>query len=260
MKNENQRLNVDGVYLEYRWIGQQLAGQPVLVFLHEGLGCVDLWRDFPDKLSCDTGLPAFVYSRKGYGNSDPQEQPRSLDFMHIEGLNVLPMVLDEAEIESAILIGHSDGASIAIIHTGNSDDDRIKGLILEAPHLFVEQKTITGIRQIKTVYEQGNLRERLKRYHGENVDNAFRGWVEAWLDPAFESCNIEEYVPLISVPTMAVQGCADEYGTDAHIKALKTLLPGSVEIIELRDCGHSPHIDKAQDTLEAMTNFIMRII
>lgn len=260
MKNGNQRLNVDGNYLEYRWIGRQLAGQPVLVFLHEGLGCVNLWRDFPDKLSYATGLPAFVYSRKGYGDSVHQEQPRTMDFMHIEGINVLPMVLEEAGIESAILIGHSDGASIAIIHTGNSDDDRIKGLILEAPHLFVEQKTIKGIRQTKTMYKQGNLRNRLKRYHGENVDSAFWGWIQIWLNPAFESWNIEEYVPRISVPTMIVQGCADEYGTDAHIEALKSLLPGTVEIVELPDCGHSPHIEKAKDTLEAMTNFIMRII
>jgi pimeloyl-ACP methyl ester carboxylesterase len=259
MKNGKQRLNVNGSYLEYRWIGRPKPGQPTLVFLHEGLGCVDLWKDFPDKLSYATGFSAFVYSRKGYGGSESHEQPRSLDFMHIEGINVLPMVFDIAGIESAILIGHSDGASIAIIHTGYSDDNRIVGLILEAPHLFVEQKTIIGIRHTKKVYEQGNLRERLKRYHGDNVDSAFHGWVEAWLNPEFESWNIEEYVPRISVPIMAVQGCADEYGTNAHIESLKGLLPGTIKIVELPDCGHSPHIDKAQDTLEAMTKFILQI-
>ena len=207
-----------------------------------------------------TGLSAFLYSRKGYGSSSFLEQPHRTGFLHEEGRSVLPRVLDKAKIENTILIGHSDGASIAIIHAGSSNDDRIKGLILEAPHLFVEEKTLNGIRLVKTAYEKGNLRKRLVRYHGENTDNTFKSWVQVWLDPLFEDWNIEEYVPHIRVPVMALQGCADEYGTDAQIEALAKLMKEPFESVAIPDCGHSPHIEKEKDTLEAMIRFIERII
>lgn len=199
-------LDVDGVSLEYRWFGPASDETLTLVFLHEGLGCVELWRDFPERVAEATGCGVLVYSRAGYGRSDPAELPRPLNYMHIEGLEVLPKVLDAAGIRETVLVGHSDGGSIALINAGGLVDARIRGLVLMAPHVFNEQVCVDSIRAAKQAYEEKNLREQLTRYHGDNVDCAFWGWNRVWLDPGFWQWNIEEFLPAIKVPVMVLQG------------------------------------------------------
>ena len=177
---------VDGKRLEARWWGPGPGGAPTLVLLHEGLGCVALWRDIPERLAAATGFGVFAYSRLGYGHSDPIEPPWPMTYMHDEALKILPRVLDAAGIKRAILIGHSDGGSIAAIHAGGIRDSRIAGIVTIAAHFFVEDLNISSIEQIRTTYETSDLRERLARYHA-HPDVAFRGWNGAWLDPRFRA-------------------------------------------------------------------------
>ena len=248
-------------------------------FLHEGLGCVAMWRDFPTRLAAATGFGALVYSRAGYGNSDPVEPPRSVRFMHDEALVTLPLVLDALAIRQAILVGHSDGGSIAIIHAGGLNDQRVLGLILEAPHVFVEGVGLESIRGIAEEYRASELgeggmpanrpqneggpagaasglKQRLARYHGENVDATFRGWNDVWLNPEFRSWNIEEYLPLIDVPLLLIQGADDQYGTLAQVRAIEAGCRGTVQRVMLANCGHSPHLDQPALTLDAMKKFV----
>ena len=173
---------VDGVQLEYQLLKPSQGTELTLVLLHEGLGCISMWKNFSRQLAQLTGFQVLAYSRAGYGGSNSCPMPRPLSFMHDEGLRVLPKILEQAEISKAVLIGHSDGASIAIINAGGMPDKRIQGLILLAPHVFVEEVTLTSIRAARTAYETTDLRERLARYHGDNVDCAFLGWSQAWLD------------------------------------------------------------------------------
>src|SRR5215471_9251328 len=210
-----RRFTVGGLKIEAAWYGPQPDAAPTLVLLHEGLGCVGMWRDFPRRLAERSGYGVLVYSRPGYGRSDPVPLPRSLDYMHQEALEVLPAILTQAEIRKAILIGHSDGASIATIYAGSRQDFRIRGLVLIAPHFFVEDNSVRSIAAVKDAYESGDLRERLGKYH-RDVDAAFRGWNRAWLDPQFRNWRIDEYLPYIRVPILIVQGQDDEYGTAAQ--------------------------------------------
>lgn len=248
---------IGGLKIEYRQIGASNPGGPVLVFLHEGLGSAALWKDFPDRLSAATGLGAVIYSRAGYGGSSPVALPRPLDYMQQEAENFLPRLLDHFAIEKAILIGHSDGASIALVHAGlAANRARILALIVEAPHVFCEDLSIAGIEAAKQAYDNGNLRPRLEKYHGPNVDVAFRGWNDAWLDPAFRHWNIEEYLPGITAPVLAVQGRDDAYGTLVQLAAIKRGVRGHYSQLVLDDCGHAPHMEQAEQTLDAMTDFI----
>ncbi len=249
-------LKIGEKHLEYAWYGPPPEEAPTLVFLHEGLGCVAMWRDFPDKLANQTGCGALVYSRAGYGKSDPAELPRSVRFMHNEALLTLPQVLDEFQINQAILVGHSDGGSIAIIHAGGAKHARLRGLLLEAPHVFVEEFGLQSIRAIAEDYRKGDLRYRLQRYHGERVDETFWGWNDIWLDPQFKRWNIEEYLPLIDVPVLVIQGEDDQYGTMDQVRTIETDCPGPVQTVFLQNCGHSPHLDQPELTLEAMTEFV----
>ena len=180
--------------------------------LHEGLGSVGLWGDFPEKLQAATGAGVFVYSRAGYGASTPVKLPRPLDYMHIEALEVLPKLLDAIGFRRGLLLGHSDGASIAAIYAGSHQDHRVEGIALIAPHFFVEDISVASIAEIKTAYETTNLREKLARWH-KDVDNAFYGWNGAWLDPEFRDWDISEYLAYIRVPVAIVQGADDQYGT-----------------------------------------------
>ncbi|MFZ0486813.1 MAG: alpha/beta hydrolase [Arenicellales bacterium] len=252
------RLEAGGAHLEYRWIGPPPEATATLVFLHEGLGCVALWKDFPDRVAEATGLGVLVYSRRGYGESDPVESPRPLTYMHNEGLEVLSEVLDATGIRSAILVGHSDGASIALIHAGGVRDPRVHGLVLMAPHVFNEELSIRSIRAAKEAYEQGGLREQLARYHGDNVDGAFRGWNRAWLDPGFLEWNIEEFLPRVAIPLLVIQGRDDEYGTERQVHAIRDQAAGPVELLMLPDCRHSPQRDQPAATLEAIRVFAER--
>jgi pimeloyl-ACP methyl ester carboxylesterase len=249
-----------GRRLEYEWRGAGPDAAPTLVFLHEGLGCVTMWRDFPARLAEATGLRALVYSRAGYGGSDPVPLPRPLRFMHDEALVVLPQVLAATGIREAILVGHSDGGSIALIHAGGAPASAVLALILEAPHVFVEDLSVRSIAQAAASYQQGDLRRGLARHHGDNVEVAFWGWSRAWLDPGFRSWNIEEYLPGVRCPVLVIQGQDDEYGTLAQIDAIEAGCGGPVHRLMLADCGHSPHRQQPEVTLAVMADFVRDLL
>jgi pimeloyl-ACP methyl ester carboxylesterase len=251
-----KRLAAGGHSLEYVWLGPSPAEAPTLVFLHEGLGCVSTWRDFPARVSEATGCGALVYSRAGYGNSEPVTLPRPVSFMHDEALVTLPEVLDAAGVRDCFLVGHSDGGSIALIYAGGVRDVRLRGLVLEAPHVFVEDLSVASINKAAEQYREGQLKAALERHHGENTECAFRGWNRVWLDPAFRSWNIEEFLPRINVPVLVIQGTGDEYGTAGQVEAIERGCRGAVKSVLLADCGHSPHRDRPGRTLDEITSFV----
>lgn len=252
-------LDLGDMRLEYRWIAPLRAGRPTLVFLHEGLGSVGIWRDFPDRVAATTGCGTFVYSRAGYGASSPVSLPRPLRYMHDEGLEVLPRLLEKLELDDVVLIGHSDGASIALIHAGSGKASRVRAVICEAPHVFNEQVCVASIREAKIAYETTDLRAKLQRLHGNNVDVAFWGWNGAWLDPDFWHWNLEEYLPGITLPLLVIQGEDDEYGTARQYEAIRAQVSGPCEVSVLPDCKHSPHKDQPDAVLDLMTRFIARV-
>jgi pimeloyl-ACP methyl ester carboxylesterase len=257
-------IEAGGLRLEIRWVGPPPEAVPTLVFLHEGLGSVSLWKDFPDRLARRTGCGALIYSRAGYGKSDPVPLPRPVRFMHDEA-EVLSEVLETMNIRESILVGHSDGASIALIHAGKSHAGGrpaagLKGLILEAPHVFTEPHGLASIAKIGEVYRTSDLRERLSRHHGANVDVAFRGWNDVWLHPDFRAWNIEEYLPAVKVPILILQGEDDEYGTWRQVEAIERQAGGPVAAVALADCGHSPHREQPERALQAMTEFVERLV
>jgi pimeloyl-ACP methyl ester carboxylesterase len=247
-----------GHRLEAQWLGPGPDAGPTLILLHEGLGSVRGWRDFPARLAETTGMGVLVYSRWGYGLSDPVTPPRPLTYMHDEALASLPEVLDLAGVRRAILLGHSDGGSIAIIFAGSGlpAAARVIGLALEAPHVFVEDVSVTSIAQAAESYRTTDLRARLARQHGGNVDGAFWGWNRAWLDPGFRAWNIEEYLPRVHVPSLVIQGADDPYGTLAQVDAIETKSGGPVSRLVLPSCGHSPHRDQPEATIEAVARFV----
>jgi pimeloyl-ACP methyl ester carboxylesterase len=248
-----------GRRLEYAWHGPRPDDAPTLVFLHEGLGSVGLWRDFPARLAEATGCGALVYSRAGYGGSEAAVLPRGVRFMHDEGLVVLPEVLQAAGVREAVLVGHSDGASIALVHAGSRADTegpRLRALVLEAPHVFCEEVTVATIASTVEAYRNGDLRRSLERHHGANVDVAFEGWSGAWLDPAFRDWTIEEYLPGVRVPVLVIQGEDDRYGTLRQVEAVEAGCRGPVRGLVLPRCGHSPHRERPQEALAAMAEFV----
>ena len=259
MKTDRAYLTVGGKRLEILRHGPPPGETPTLVFLHEGLGCVDMWRDFPVKLAEVTGCGALVYSRPGYGRSDPCRLPRPVHFMHDEALVVLPDVLIAAGIRECILIGHSDGGSIAIIYAGGTPAPLLRGLITEAAHVFCEEKTLASIRKAKVAYDQGDLRNKLTKFHGPNTHCAFRGWNGAWLNPDFVHWNLEEYLPGISVPMLVIQGEEDEYGTRRQVEAISRQAGAGAQTIMLAECGHSPHQDQENAVLAAMQAYVQNI-
>ena len=251
------QLVVEGKRLEHVWYGPPPGAAPTLVFLHEGLGCVGTWRDFPERLARELGWGALVYSRLGYGASDPCELPRPLRYMHDEALDVLPLVLDAAGVRDAVLVGHSDGASIAIMYAAaGRGRERVRALVLEAPHVFVEDVAVTSIAAAREAFVAGSLRERLARRHGANVECAFWGWNRAWLDPEFRRWNIEEFLPAVRVRALVLQGLDDEYGTVAQVRAIERQSGGPVESVLLPDCRHSPHRDQPEATAASMVRFL----
>ncbi len=252
-------LNIDGTHLEYRRYGPSQRSRPTLVLLHEGLGCVEMWKRFPQQLAEATECQVLAYSRRGYGESDGYPPPWPLTYMHEEALESLPRVLDAAAIESAILIGHSDGASIALIHAGGRKDPRVHAMILMAPHVFNEENCVDSIRQARTAFEKGELRKGLQRYHGKNVDDAFWGWNRAWLDPDFMAWNIEEYLPEILTPLLLIQGEDDQYGSRRQLEAISTQAPAPVTTHLLPNCRHAPHHEQPEATLKAITQFIAEL-
>ena len=204
-------------------------------------------------------LGALVYSRPGYGRSDPAEKPLSTGYHLTEAFETLPRVLDEAGVTRAILIGHSDGGTIAMIHLGSGQGRRIDGVIVMATHVFNEDITIEGIRAAQVDYETTNIREKLARHHGENVDWAFWSWNRVWLSPEFRDWNVESYLPGITVPILVIQGEDDHYGSAAQVTAIAGQVSGPAETLLVPDCGHSPHLEKPEEVLDAMTDFIARL-
>jgi pimeloyl-ACP methyl ester carboxylesterase len=227
---------------------------PTIVMLHEGLGCVALWRDFPSKLAATTGWGVFAYSRAGYGGSDPVDLPRPLDYMSREARFSLPAAFDAIGFQRGILLGHSDGASIAAIYAGEHADPRISGLVLMAPHLFTEAGGVASIAEARRAYETGDLRAKLAKYHA-HVDSAFWGWNGAWLDPGFKGWNIEDRVGRWRVPALVIQGVDDQYGTLKQIRGIEARSPAPVKSLILEACRHSPQFDQPQATLDAIAAF-----
>lgn len=253
-------LTAAGKRLEAQWLGPPPDEAPTLVFLHEGLGSLGLWRDFPAAAVARTGLGALVYSRAGYGGSDPCELPRPIGYMHEEAQASLPEALRQARVGEHVLFGHSDGASIALIHAGGCPQPGLKALVLEAPHVFTEKMNLASISRTVEAYETGDLRARLARHHGANVDCAFRGWADAWTDPRFQAWNIEEFLPQIRVPTLLFQGEEDEYGTRAQADAIARQAGAPVEVVMLSPCGHSPHRDQREAVLARLARFLERVL
>jgi pimeloyl-ACP methyl ester carboxylesterase len=249
-------LTAGGHRLEYEHFPGK-PGAPTLVLLHEGLGSVAMWRDFPAKFAAATGCPLLVYSRYGYGGSDRLTAARTPRYMHDEALVALPELRQALGLDDVVLVGHSDGASIALIHVG-SGRWPVRALLLEAPHVFTEDMGITSIDEARIAYDRGDLRQRLARYHGD-VDGAFRGWCGAWLDPAFRAWTIEEYLSDVACPVLAIQGADDQYGTLAQLDAIERGVTGSFERLVLANCRHSPHRDQESAVLAAMSAFVARV-
>lgn len=251
----DDRLAVGPHALEWaHWAGER-AG-PALVLLHEGLGCVALWKDFPAALASATGLDVYAYSRDGYGGSSPATLPRPLDYMERHARDVLPGVLDALGVREHVLVGHSDGATIALAAAGSRPDPRLRGVVVMAPHVMTEAVTVSTIRKACEAWASGALRERLARHHGENVEAAFRGWSGAWTDPAFRQWSIEACLDGIDVPVLAIRGDEDPYSSDAHLRRLEARVRGPVETLELPGCGHAPHLERTAPVLERIASFV----
>jgi pimeloyl-ACP methyl ester carboxylesterase len=244
--------------LEYRMIGPRPDAAPTIVFLHEGLGSVGLWGDFPDRVAAATGLGVFVFSRAGYGRSSASAMPRRVTFMHEEAREVLPRVLDAIGLRRGVLLGHSDGASIAAIHAGSFRDPRLCGVVLLAPHFFAEPFGIEEIARAKERYEEGDFRMKLARWH-RDPDDAFYGWSGPWLDPQFLSWDIRPELATIGVPVLIVQGDQDQYGTLEQVETAKRLCPSPVEAVILPGIRHIPHRNAPAETLAAVADFIGRL-
>src|ERR1700681_4803822 len=252
-------LTIGASELEYRMIGPAPDDAPTIVMLHEGLGSVGLWGDFPDRLQAATGVGVLVYSRAGYGASRPGKLPRPLDYMHVEALDVLPKLLDQIGFRRGLLLGHSDGASIASICAGGVQDHRIRGVAMIAPHFVVEDISVESIAGIKRTFETTDLRSKLTRWH-RDVDNAFYGWNGAWLDPKFRDWDISEYLAYIRVPVAILEGADDEYGTIRQIEIAQEECYCPVDVTIIPGAGHSPHREAPEATLNAISEFAGRIL
>ena len=244
-----------GRSLAYEWVGEDSGGKPTLVFLHEGLGSIRQWRDFPATVAMATGCRALVYDRYGYGQSDVLAEPRrTVRFMHDEALVSLPALLDALRIENPVLIGHSDGASIALIHAGAGR--AVRGVVAMAPHVFIEPVCLSSIRKATDAFETTDLPARLGRYHRE-VRKTFYGWADVWLDPDFAGWDIRaDHLPNVGCPVLAIQGYGDEYGTMAQLDEIAARVKGACELLKLADCGHTPFRDQPEAVLKEVTRFV----
>jgi pimeloyl-ACP methyl ester carboxylesterase len=253
------RLEVDGAALEARTWGPAPGDAPTLVLLHEGLGSVAQWKDFPERLAQATGCGVLAYSRAGYGQSDPVTLPRPLDVLSREAEEVLGKVLDAAGVQECILLGHSDGATIAAIYAGSVSDLRVRGLVLIAPHFFTEPPGLAAIRAAGEAFEEGRFREKLAAYH-RDVYVAFRGWHGVWTDPGFEEWNVADVIDHWRIPVLAIQGQDDPYGTLAQIEEIESRIYSPLETLILPGCGHAPHQEKPDETEAAITEFCARLL
>ncbi len=242
------------VRLEYQWVGDAASAHPPVVFLHEGLGSIAMWKDFPERMCAEHGLRGLVFSRYGYGQSTPRpaDERWTPAFMHAQAHEVLPLLFAQLEITRPWLFGHSDGGSIALLHAARFD---VAGLVVVAPHILVEDVSIASIEQARIAYETTDLRARLARYHAD-PDSAFRGWNDIWLDPAFRGWDITAELDTITCPVLAVQGEDDEYGTLAQIRGIEARLP-KTRLLVIPKCGHSPHRDQPALLASEAARFIL---
>jgi pimeloyl-ACP methyl ester carboxylesterase len=253
MQNGIKWYLVEGKRLEARRIPARVSTRPPIVMLHEGLGSVSHWRDFPDRVAAETGSEIFVYSRYGHGRSSPLEEPREVFYMHHEAEVVVPLLLEQADVSRPVLLGHSDGASIAILYAARFPNSAA-ALILEAPHVFVEDLTVESIAQARTAYQTNDLPERLARYH-QDADRTFWGWNDIWLNPEFRSWNIESCLESIRCPVLVIQGEDDEYGTPRQLAAIQTKIPAA-QVALFPQCKHAPHRDRPELTLRRIVAFL----
>jgi len=252
------QIEVAGKSLEYATWGPAPGDAPTIVMLHEGLGCVALWRDFPQKVAEKTGFGVFAYSRAGYGQSDLADLPRPLDYMTREAKDVLPHVLDTIGFERGLLLGHSDGASISAVYAGSLIDHRIRGLILMAPHFFTEDMGLAAIAEAKEAYATGTLKAGLAKYH-RDADNTFLGWNDSWLHPDFKAWDISEVIDYLRIPVLAIQGADDQYGTLVQIEEIENRIYSPVDVTILDGCKHAPHLEQPEATLAAVVEFTARL-
>jgi pimeloyl-ACP methyl ester carboxylesterase len=245
--------------LEYRMVGPRPHDAPTLVLLHEGLGSVGVWNSFPEELAAATGAGVFVYSRAGYGKSSPSRLPRPVSFMHDEARQVLPRVLDAIGFRRGLLIGHSDGASIATIYAGSVQDHRVRGLALMAPHFFAEEMGLAEIARAKRAFEEGPLRVKLAKLHAD-PDNAFWTWCGPWLHPDFRKWDLTDDLAHIRVPILIVQGEHDQYGTLRQIEVAKEECYCPVEVALLPNARHAPYREVPAATLAAIADFTNRLL
>jgi pimeloyl-ACP methyl ester carboxylesterase len=248
-------LQAAGRRLEYETIPGP-PNRPVMVFLHEGLGSIAMWRDFPARCAARAGCAGLVYSRYGYGKSDQLQEPRRPDYMHAEALQALPEILDQLGIANPILFGHSDGASIALIHAGGAGRP-VAGVIALAPHVFVEPEAISGIVATANAWCDTRMREKLASFHND-VDSVFAGWRDIWLSADFRGWNIERFLPVIQCPVLAIQGEEEGYGTMAQLDRIAAAVK-NLQQLRLSPCGHSPHRDQPEQVIASTREFATAI-
>jgi pimeloyl-ACP methyl ester carboxylesterase len=229
---------------------------PPLVFLHEGLGSVAGWRDFPRSVCDRLAAPGLVYSRRGYGRSTPLGEPRGIGYLHREAWVVLPELLARFGIDAPLLVGHSDGGSIALLYAARHSP---RAIAIMAPHVFVEDVTIEGIRAARVAWQGGKLREPLARLH-DDPDGAFFGWNDGWLDPAFRGWNIEAELPKIRCPVLAIQGYGDQYATMQQLDRIAAGITAPCQLLKLENCGHSPQRDQPQAVIDAIGEIYQRTV
>ena len=235
------------------------GSQPTLVFLHEGLGSIEMWHDFPTILAETTACDCLIYDRWGHGRSDPLDVKRTLGYVHGEALDSLPEVLDHSHVDDAILIGHSDGGSIALIFAAEYPEVT-RGIITEAAHVFVEETTLQGIREALVIYNTTDLKQKLTRYHGDNTEKIFRAWSDTWLQPDFRSWDIQDCLPKIKCPLLVIQGEDDQYGTAAQVEAITSQVTGKSKPLLIPNCGHIPHKEARDRVVREMTEFILELL
>jgi len=243
---------VDGVDID---VEDRPGAEPAAVLLHEGLGSIGLWRGVPAALHGATSRRTVTYSRAGYGRSGPAALPRPVTYMHHEADVVLPALLAALDVERPVLVGHSDGASIALLFAGGGHD--VAGLVLLAPHVVVEDVSVEAIAAARANYDEGDLRARLARHH-DDVDVAFRGWNDVWLDPAFRRWDITDRLAAITAPVVVIQGADDPYGTIRQVDLIARGVAGPCERLVLPDVGHAPHLEAADAVLPVLVDAVTR--
>ncbi|MEH0155090.1 alpha/beta hydrolase [Limibacter armeniacum] len=254
--HNNQTIEVNGTLIRFQHLKQNTdPAAPTLVFLHEGLGCIEFWKDVPSLLAQETGLNILSYDRQGHGQSDPLSSPRTVEYLHHEAQLVLPLLLEKLGISRPILIGHSDGGSIALLYAAHHPT---RAIVTEAAHIFVEEVTLEGIKHAVAAYPK--IKDKLYKYHGEKTDTLFYAWADTWLTPEFIGWNIEKEVNNIQCPSLIIQGIDDEYATQEQVTKIVSLIGESAISVMIENCGHTPHIQAKEATLKQMLTFIRKVL